>query len=365
MAYQNIRSRKAVIAAMAECRHSGRKEFREKYGFDASTSYLVHHEGVEYDSKPLLAVAHKYQFPEVGALENSFSGGKGHAARHLVRLGFEVDGVLPGPQDWRLAEVSIIVDDYFAMLRSDHNNEVINKAARVRNLLLQIPNRNSSSITRKQSNISAILKELGLPWVRGLSPLPNVQTLLEAVIYDWLRDHPNFFAELNVSEPETVSYSKAEIDPPSGILLKAVGSARRACRVDYAARDERNRLLGNAGEKWALRFLQSRLTEGGRNDLAQKVEWVSQTLGDGLGYDIASFRLDGLPEFVEVKTTNGGVGAPFILTSSEIAASGDLAERYSLLRVFEFGSDPRCYRLEGDLTKSCSLQAHVFRAVPA
>ena len=44
------------------------------------------------------------------------------------------------------------------------------------------------------------------------------------------------------------------------------------------------------------------LCRAGRNDLAQKVDWVSQR-SDAFGYDIHSFTLDGSDKLIEVKTT--------------------------------------------------------------
>ncbi len=39
--------------------------------------------------------------------------------------------------------------------------------------------------------------------------------------------------------------------------------------------------------------------------LAEKVRHVSQLQGDGAGYDIESYSLDGTIKYVEVKTTKG------------------------------------------------------------
>ncbi|MBK8614733.1 MAG: hypothetical protein IPN85_15005 [Flavobacteriales bacterium] len=40
----------------------------------------------------------------------------------------------------------------------------------------------------------------------------------------------------------------------------------------------------------------ARLAAAGRADLAKEVEWVAKTQGDGLGYDIRSFSIDGAME---------------------------------------------------------------------
>lgn len=364
MSYSDVRSRKAVLAAMAECRHLGREAFRSRYGFDASTTYALHYDGVEYDSKPILAVAHKYQFPAEGPLKNDFSGGKTHAARHLARLGFTVDGVTLGPNDWRLDEVKVIVAEYFDMMREGALG-TLNKAERFRSLEKRLEGRNRSSLSRKCSNISAILEKLGLPWLPGLSPLPNIQVLLEAVVIDVVGEHPDLFdAEPPLGSAMSFAGDR-EVQPPEKAVLQQVQRSRRACRVDYAERDERNRRLGRAGERWAVGYLKQLLVECGRPDLSDRVEWVSQSQGDGLGYDVAAFEPDGSPIFVEVKTTNGKIGAPFVLSAGELAASEELGTSFRLMRLFDFSSDPRFYILEGNLRVTCHLVPQAYRAAPA
>lgn len=107
--------------------------------------------------------------------------------------------------------------------------------------------------------------------------------------------------------------------------------------MDYAERDHKNRTLGRAGEEWALAYLQQEPREAGRPDLAERVDWVSERRGDGLGFDIASFSLSGKPESIEVKTATGGIASPFLVTPTEIGASG-AEPRFVLMRIFNFGA---------------------------
>ncbi|HDR4901647.1 DUF3883 domain-containing protein [Bacillus wiedmannii] len=43
--------------------------------------------------------------------------------------------------------------------------------------------------------------------------------------------------------------------------------------------------------------------------------------GDGVGFDISSFDLDDNPKYIEVKTTSGGKGTPFMISANEVAFS--------------------------------------------
>lgn len=92
-----------------------------------------------------------------------------------------------------------------------------------------------------------------------------------------------------------------------------------ARKCDVAARDERNRVLGRAGEELVLEHERASLAAAGRGDLARSVRWVSEEDGDGAGFDIASFDPDGRPRLIEVKTTNGWERTPFHITRNELA----------------------------------------------
>lgn len=79
----------AVEAAIAEFLDLGREPFLEKHNMQPSRDFFVNVDGKLVDSKPILAVAHSYQYPHFGLLPVSgFSGGSGGAVRALARLGF-------------------------------------------------------------------------------------------------------------------------------------------------------------------------------------------------------------------------------------------------------------------------------------
>lgn len=91
MAFRDISSRQAILAAVAEYDTLGQHAFLEKYGFHPARSYFLVVDGREYDSKAIVGAAHGYQFPQMGPLAaTEFSGGKGTVQRVLEGLGFEV-----------------------------------------------------------------------------------------------------------------------------------------------------------------------------------------------------------------------------------------------------------------------------------
>jgi hypothetical protein len=78
------------------------------------------------------------------------------------------------------------------------------------------------------------------------------------------------------------------------------------------------------------------LEDNGRPDLAPAVRHVSLIEGDGAGYDVASFNLDGSDRFIEVKTTRGGPETDFYISANEVAFSTKFSAAYALYRVYDF-----------------------------
>lgn len=86
--------------------------------------------------------------------------------------------------------------------------------------------------------------------------------------------------------------------------------------IDYDALQKQNSMIGFLGEEIVLKYEKNILSNV--PDLSQRIEHVSQTKGDGLGYDILSFDSQGNEIFIEVKTTTQGKNTPFYMTSNEV-----------------------------------------------
>lgn len=105
----------AVIAACREFDEAGKTSFLAKYGFRASRSYELHHNGKYYDSKAVLGAAHGYLGPEYPALRpQHFSGGLQVTVRVLENLGFEVVESPPPTRnpDWTRNELILATEFY-------------------------------------------------------------------------------------------------------------------------------------------------------------------------------------------------------------------------------------------------------------
>lgn len=91
MSFGDISSSAAVEAAIEEFDAIGRDAFLDKYGYGRAREYFLVYNGRYYDSKAIVGVAHKYQFPQKGPLNRkSFSGGRATVMRKLNDLGFTV-----------------------------------------------------------------------------------------------------------------------------------------------------------------------------------------------------------------------------------------------------------------------------------
>src|SRR5262245_52229199 len=94
MALSELTERAAILAAMREYDELGQDAFLEKYGYSPARRYQLVHDGKSYDSKAIVGVAFKYQFPGRGPLQNSeFSGGEATVLPLLQKLNFEVQTV--------------------------------------------------------------------------------------------------------------------------------------------------------------------------------------------------------------------------------------------------------------------------------
>lgn len=272
-------------------------------------------------------------------------------------------------RDWTDEENNLIVADYFAMLAHDIVGRHYSKAEHRRALLPRLNGRSGGSVEFKHQNISAVLKGLGEDWIPGYKPAFNFQTSLEHAVVRWLALNPAWLGRMPegrlatdladapqiwVGPPPTLSNQ-----PPPKELEQMLRVARK---FDVAGRDERNRVLGRAGEERVLAHERSVLRSAGRDDLARTVRWVSEEDGDGAGYDIASFEQDGRPRLIEVKTTNGWERTPFHITRNELAVADERRSEWCLFRLWNFSREPQAFELHPPLDAHVSLTATTFQA---
>ena len=273
--------------------------------------------------------------------------------------------------EWSRFEVEAIVADYLKMLALELSGQTFNKTAHRKALKEKLSQRSDGSIEFKHCNISAVMIELGFPYIRGYQPRGNYQSLLLEVATEQLKHQSSLdlAAQAAVLQPallpDLLDFKSAFVEPPTRSLKVAEATASKVLspvKRDYLAQEARNQSLGLAGEEFVLQYEHWRLIAQGQKQLADKIEHVSKTQGDGLGYDILSFDPSGRERFIEVKTTSFGKDTPFFVTNRELRFSESAADQFHLTRVFEFRKSPKIFSLRGSIGLHCYLDPVTYRA---
>ncbi|ATH79473.1 hypothetical protein CLM76_05900 [Vreelandella venusta] len=261
------------------------------------------------------------------------------------------------------------------MLVAELSGQSYNKRALNRTLMTQLDGRSAGAIEFKHCNISAVLRDANCPYVDGYKPRSNYQQSLVDVVEELLLGNElvdraaRLAADLPVVDTVGIVDERIIVEPPrttppqQGVReFHADYSVRPPQKRDYLARETRNRELGLAGEHLVMRFEQHRLLQAGLDKLAERVEHVAVTQGDGLGFDIRSFEPDGRDRLIEVKTTAFAKECAFFITPNELNCSRAHSEHYHLFRLFNFRKGPKLFFLKGDLHEQLWLEPDSYRA---
>lgn len=278
--------------------------------------------------------------------------------------------------DWSPEEVHLAVASYLGMLAFELEGTPYNKAEANRALQKLLPGRSRSAIEKKHQNTSAALLELGFPCINGYKPLGNLQQLQreiveqEAIKATHLHRIALIAAEMPVAAtPSMADILAMQVAPPSPeersrVVYDTVTRQQPPQLRNYLQIEARNHSLGRAGEELVLRFEAERLQRSGAKRLADRIEHVAKTQGDGLGFDILSFEPTGEERLIEVKTTRFGQMTPFFASRNEVDFSDKKYTGFHLYRLFNFGTAPQLFMLHGSLRQTCSLDPIEFRARP-
>ena len=265
---------------------------------------------------------------------------------------------------WQSDELDAIVADYFAMLAANLSGERYVKSSHSKGLMARI-GRTHHSIEFKYQNISAVLDELGLPWIPGYRPKRNYQSAIFDAIDRYLTKHSDVLESVPISPTLPALPTEIFVAPPPLVSVPEripEGLKRLVRKFDPVARDHRNRSLGKAGEEFVYNLERRQLAAVGRSDLSQRVRWVAAEEGDGAGYDVLSFNTTGRERLLEVKTTNGSARTPFFLTRNECDVAKERPEDWCIYRVHLFAREPRIFTISPPLELKLDLHAELWRA---
>lgn len=276
-------------------------------------------------------------------------------------------------QHWSTEEVEAIVADHLQMLTLELAGQSYSKAEHRRRLQAKLNSRSDGSIEFKHCNISAVLIRLGIPYIRGYQPRSNYQAVLGEVVADHLKQRAllDQAALAAVQQPAITPLGADFAHTIAQAPIRQLKAAetqpewqwdKPAIKRDYLEREAQNQSLGLAGEEFVMQFEHWRLNAIGQYTLADRVEHVAQSKGDGLGYDVLSFEPDGRERFIEVKTTSFGKDTPFFVSKNELTFSRTATQQFHLYRLFDFRKQPRLFDLVGEISNHCLLDPVSFRA---
>lgn len=130
---------------------------------------------------------------------------------------------------------------------------------------------------------------------------------------------------LNLRDKPTKTYTKI---PKRHLSFSGISKD-----TDYIRKAISDKAIGNAGELLVVNYEADRLRNIGLSELAEKVKLVEK---DGLGYDVLSFKRDGTPKHIEVKTTRNAAHFPFKLTLNEKLFMEQNLDNYYIYRLYQY-----------------------------
>ena len=99
--------------------------------------------------------------------------------------------------------------------------------------------------------------------------------------------------------------------------------------------------VGRAGEEHVYKYEYKKLTDHGREDLAEKIVKQYEDLSFFPGYDIKSFNEDGEEIFIEVKSTVSKGKNHFEISDNEVLAAESLEGSYYIYQVTDALANPK------------------------
>ena len=188
---------------------------------------------------------------------------------------------------------------------------------------------------------------------------PENHLLTQDFIYAVFYHFKNLKIEVEKIDKTFHLISSSEIDASKiDVKEERVFSFKPVRNNDYFNNHKKQKQLGSKGESFVMEYEKKYLIKNGRPDLANKVELVSKTKGDGLGYDVLSFDIEGKEKFIEVKTTRSSCKQEFFVTANELEFSKQNAKSYWLYRVYDFNPETqsgKIKKISGNIENICKI----------
>jgi hypothetical protein len=274
------------------------------------------------------------------------------------------------PDSWSDIEVELIVADYLNMLIDELSGKPINKAGHRRSLQPLLNNRTEGSIEFKHQNISAVLANIGRPFIKGYLPRFNYQRILEDKVIQFLIGNVHIeelfkvFSDKDIKiKEETLDFNSLLTDPPkvTSVNEPAEIYQPKLTKINFLEREQNNQRIGRAGEEIAIKYERWNLIKIGKENLADKIEWISRDQGDGAGFDILSRYPNGKDKYIEVKSTKLSKETPFFFSRNELDFSISHSNDFHLYRLYNIEDKAKMFIKKGDLKTICHSTPMTFK----
>jgi len=182
----------------------------------------------------------------------------------------------------------------------------------------------------------------------------NLNILTQDFIYAVARHLDQNFI---VDTPIAIQTSETKI-LSSEVTTSADQINFRGRTVNFIQNGIENKRLGDLGELWVMKYEIEKLSTANRHNLIDKIKHTSKDEGDGTGFDIQSFDINGNKIFIEVKTTKGRQNSTFFITRNELERSKIEGDNYYLYRLYNFNEQTDTSDLliiKGDLSNLCEF----------
>lgn len=183
------------------------------------------------------------------------------------------------------------------------------------------------------------------------SNLPHIKSIKKSEIIKIIEMHPRYVEHLRLYNAKEMIQKNNSYTSPSYRSSSSYTYTRRRTsvnpqertfqgkKIDFEKIHKENISVGLAGEVFIFEQEKDRLEKIKRPNLANRIEHISQTKGDGLGYDIRSYTAVGNVIYIEVKTTTEKLDKSIFFTKNEIDFLKEHKENYWLYRVYEYDMD--------------------------
>lgn len=162
---------------------------------------------------------------------------------------------------------------------------------------------------------------------------------------------------VRISRPRSATIIEEQVFS-SDLSIKAESIDFTPRIINHIQNNIENKRIGDLGERWVLKREIEYLTKNGKSKLAHRIKHVAKNKGDGSGFDILSFDIEGREKYIEVKTTKGNLISTFYVTRNELERSKIEKDKYFMYRVYDYNENAETANLlivQGELTSICQI----------